>query len=213
MSKDGVDLKKRRFLTVATATVGGVGAGLAAWPFVSAWQPSARARAAGAPAHYDTSKMELGQKITVSWRGKPVWIIRRSPEMLATLDEVADRLRDPGCEEDQQPAYAKNKYRAIREPWLVMVAICTHLGCVPLYEPDHPNPEIDNHWMGGFFCPCHGSKYDLSGRVYSGVPAPLNMPVPQYHWQGNVVVVGVDPPENAAAPKPGNTASTSKGAA
>ena len=192
MSEQGVDAGKRRFLTTATAAVGGVGAAFVAVPFIKSWQPSARARAAGAPVEVNVAEVAPGAKVTVLWRGKPVWVLRRTEELLATLDQVTDRLRDPNSEQPQQPAYCQNETRSIKPEVLVMISLCTHLGCVPEYRPDpEPSGLLE---AAGFFCPCHGSAYDMAGRVYQGVPAPLNMPVPPHHYVGDSVVrIGEDP--------------------
>lgn len=194
MSNEGVDLRKRRFLTLTTAAVGAVGTGFAAWPFLSAWQPSAKARALGAPTKADISSLQEGQMVIFEWRGSPVWVIKRSPEMLATLDAVKDDVADPESEYDQQPEYAKNKTRSLKPEVLVMIGTCTHLGCSPKFRPDFPAPEIDAQWKGGFFCPCHGSKFDLAGRVYKGVPAPVNLKIPPYRFESEtMIVIGEDP--------------------
>ncbi len=200
MSNEGVDVGKRRFLTAATTVVGGVGAGFAAWPFLSSWQPSERAKAAGAPVTADISALEEGALVIFEWRGKPVWVIRRSPEMLENLPSVDGELRDPGSEKEQQPAYAQNATRSIRPEIMVMVGACTHLGCAPLFRPDFPAEDMGKNWKGGFFCPCHGSKFDLAGRVYKGVPAPTNLPVPKYRFESdNVIVIGEDPTDGGVA--------------
>ncbi|PVZ71887.1 ubiquinol-cytochrome c reductase iron-sulfur subunit [Pelagibaculum spongiae] len=199
MSADGIDTGRRRFLLAATSAVGGVGAVGVAVPFVSSWQPSARAQAAGAPVEVDVSKLNPGEQITVSWRGKPVWIVRRSPEMLDQLKELDGLLRDPASEVDsQQPlgGYATNAHRSINPEYLVLVGLCTHLGCVPLFKPEAGS--VGDDWVGGFFCPCHGSKFDLAGRVFQGVPAPTNLVVPPYTFVSeSVMVVGVDSGEAA----------------
>lgn len=193
MSNQGVDPGRRRFLTLTTSVVGGAGAVAAVWPFLASLKPSERAKALGAPVTIDISKVEAGQRIIVAWRGKPVWIVKRTPEMLESLPKVAGDLRDPESKEEQQPAYAQNEARAIKKELLVMVGSCTHLGCSPTFRPDHPAPEIDPNWQGGFYCPCHGSKFDLSGRVYKGVPAPLNLVVPPHRYEGdNTIIVGED---------------------
>lgn len=193
MSKEGVDAGRRRFLTLTTTVVGGAGAVAAAWPFLASLKPSERAKALGAPITVDISKVEAGQKLTVAWRGKPVWIIKRTPEMLASLPKVDGELRDPNSDEAQQPPYAKNESRAIKPEILVMVGSCTHLGCSPTFRPDHPAPEVDANWQGGFYCPCHGSKFDLAGRVYKGVPAPLNLVVPPYKYVNDTTItIGED---------------------
>lgn len=190
---DGVDTSRRRFLTAATSVVGAVGAVYVAVPFVKSMWPSARAQAAGAPVEVDISKIEPGQMLNVEWRGKPVWIVNRTPEMLESLDELTDRVSDPDSQASEQPEYAQNQTRSIKDSILVMVAICTHLGCSPKYRPDVAPADLGKDWLGGFFCPCHGSKYDLAGRVYKGMPAPLNMPVPPHRYIGDtVLLVGED---------------------
>lgn len=197
MAADEMDAGRRRFLTATVSVIGGVGATLAAFPFLASWNPSIRARALGAPVEVDISKMEPGQKLTVAWRGQPVFIINRTPEELNSLTVVAERLRDPLSEESAQPAYTKNIYRSIKPNVLVLIGICTHLGCVPLYKPELGTVEAG--WEGGFFCPCHGSKYDMAGRVYKGVPAPLNLPVPPYRYVNDtLLLIGEDTPSGAA---------------
>lgn len=194
MSSNGVDAGKRRFLTLTGVAAGGVGAAAAAWPFLASLAPSERAKALGAPVTVDISKLEMGQMLITTWRGSPVWILRRSEAMLESLKKVETHLRDPESLEDQQPAYAQNETRSSKPSVLVMIGRCTHLGCSPKFRPDHPAPDLGSDWMGGFFCPCHGSKFDLAGRVYKGVPAPLNMPVPPYRYVGeSTIVVGEDP--------------------
>jgi len=180
MSQEEVDQGRRRFLVRSTSVLGGVGAAFAAVPFVSSWLPSAKAKAAGAPVECDISKLEFGQQLTVEWRGKPVWVIRRSKEVLDNLNKHDNQLRDPKSLVEQQPSYAQNLYRSINPEYLVLVGICTHLGCSPKYRPDLG--ELGADWPGGFFCPCHGSKFDLSGRVFQGVPAPINLEVPPYKF-------------------------------
>lgn len=199
MSSEGVDKTRRRFLTGATCVVGAAGVVGAAIPFVGSWQPSARAKAAGAPVRVDISKIEPGQMITEEWRGKPVYIVRRTPEALAALQRDADRLRDPNSEESTQPVYVDPASRALRPEYLILLGLCTHLGCAPMYRPEVGAADLGGDaWLGGFFCPCHGSKFDLAGRVYKGVPAPTNLEVPPYKYEtDNVVIIGVD--EEAAA--------------
>ncbi len=182
MSADGVDLKKRRFLTAATSVVGAVGTGFVVYPFLAAWAPSEKAKAAGAPVEADISKLEPGQKLTAKWRGKPVWIIRRTEQNLKDLPGMTDRLADPNSEIPQQPDYCKNETRSIKPEILVAIGICTHLGCSPTYRPDMAPADLGPNWKGGFFCPCHGSRFDLSGRVYAGVPAPTNLVVPKHYF-------------------------------
>lgn len=191
MNNDGVDVGKRRFLTTATSVVGGVGAAFVAVPFVQSWLPSARAKAAGAPVEVNIGEIPPGARVTVVWRGKPVWVVHRTEAMLASLEEISDLLRDPKSKKDQQPPYCQNPYRAIKPKYMVMIGICTHLGCLPDYRPEASHGKLA---APGFFCPCHGSKYDIAGRVYTGVPAPLNLVVPPYRYDGeNAIVVGEDP--------------------
>lgn len=202
MSKEGVDNSKRRFLSIAVnSVVGAVGVGFAAVPFVSYWQPSAKAKAAGAPVEVDISKLEEGQKVNVEWRGKPVWVVKRSQQNLDDLATLDGIVADPASDVPQQPDYAKNTFRARedRKNILVVVGICTHLGCSPTYvKADQPH-SLGGDWKGGFFCPCHGSKFDLAGRVYAGVPAPTNLVVPPYAYiDDNRIIVGVDSLEGAA---------------
>jgi ubiquinol-cytochrome c reductase iron-sulfur subunit len=193
MSTDGVDTSRRRFLTAATTAVGGVGAGFVGWPFLASLRPSERAKAAGAPVEVDISKVEPGQRLTVEWRGKPVWIVRRTQEALDALSTLTDQLLDPESGADQQPEYAQNAHRSIKPEFLVVVGICTHLGCSPTYRPELAPADLGPEWKGGFFCPCHGSRFDLSGRVYANVPAPLNLVVPPHQYLSeSIVLVGVD---------------------
>ena len=197
MSTEGVDKGRRRFLTAATSAVGAVGAGFAIAPFVISWQPSARAKAAGAPVEADVSKLEPGQMMTVEWRGKPVWIVRRSEQNMKELENVEGQLLDPQSNNSaQQPDYAKNRFRSREDhsEYVVLVGICTHLGCSPTYRPDIGAADMGGSaWRGGFFCPCHGSKFDLSGRVYAGVPAPSNLVVPPHMYVSeSVILVGED---------------------
>jgi len=191
---DGVDLRKRRFLTTTATVVGAVGIAFVLTPFIKSWSPSERAQAAGAPVEVDISKLETGALLTVEWRGKPVWLVRRTQQMLADLPALNGQLRDPQSEvESQQPAYARNINRSINPELLVMVGICTHLGCSPAFRPDRAPADLGPDWKGGFFCPCHGSRFDLAGRVFKGVPAPANLVVPPYKILGDTrVLVGVD---------------------
>lgn len=198
MSADEMDTERRRFLTATASVIGGVGALCAAFPFAASWMPSLRAKALGAPVEVDISKIEPGQKITVAWRGQPVFVVRRTPEELSGLETVTDLLRDPNSKESIQPGYADNVYRSIEPNILVLIGICTHLGCVPLYKPEKGS--IEPGWEGGFFCPCHGSKYDMAGRVYKGVPAPTNLVVPPYRYvKETVLLVGDDSLEGQSA--------------
>ncbi len=193
MSNGDVNTGRRRFLVGATSVIGGVGAIGAAVPFVASWNPSAKAKAAGAPVKANISKIAPGQQMTVAWRGKPVWIVRRTQEMMDNIEKLNDQVLDPESLEPQQPDYITGIYRASRPEFAVLVGICTHLGCSPQYRPDIAAADLGSDWLGGFFCPCHGSKFDLSGRVYKGVPAPLNLEVPPYKYiDDNNLIVGVD---------------------
>jgi ubiquinol-cytochrome c reductase iron-sulfur subunit len=189
MSAEGVDLKRRRFLTAAASVVGGVGVVAVAVPFVSSMQPSARAQAAGAPVEADISKLEPGQMMTVAWRGKPVWIVNRTKAVLDALPALDSKLRDPQSNESEQPKNCKNEDRSIKPEHVVLVGICTHLGCSPTFRPDMAPADLGPDWKGGFFCPCHGSKFDLAGRVFQGVPAPLNLVVPPYRYLSDTVLL------------------------
>ncbi|MGB5339955.1 MAG: ubiquinol-cytochrome c reductase iron-sulfur subunit [Gammaproteobacteria bacterium] len=193
MSGDEANPGRRRFLTAATTVVGAVGAGFALVPFISSMQPSAKARAAGAPVRADISKLEPGQMIRVKWRGKPVWIVNRTEKMLNDLPSLDAEVSDPASDESEQPDYAKNEYRSIKPEILILVGICTHLGCSPTYRPDVAPADLGADWKGGFFCPCHGSRFDIAGRVYSGVPAPTNLPVPPHRYlSDNEILIGDD---------------------
>lgn len=180
MSNAPVDKGRRRFLTVATSVVGGAGAVAVAVPFIASWNPSARARIAGAPVEMKIDKIEPGQLVRSEWRGSPVWVIRRTPEMLESLNATDDRVRDPDSDQPQQPDYARNQHRSIDPEWFIAVGICTHLGCSPQYLPRNftSMDGIDS----GFFCPCHGSRFDIAGRVFQGVPAPTNLVVPPHYF-------------------------------
>ena len=199
MANEVVDHGRRRFLTATTAVVGGIGIVSAAVPFIKSWEPSARAKAAGAPVTQSLAKIELGQMLSVSWRGLPVFVLNRTKAQLATLPMVDSRLVDPksdGASSGQQPKYAQNEARSIKPEWLVIVGICTHLGCVPEFVPEIKPEPFDPDWKGGFFCPCHKSRYDLAGRVFNGVPAPKNLQVPSYHFiDDSTIQIGVDPKE------------------
>lgn len=197
MSDDRVNVSRRRFLAASTAVVGAAGAVGVAVPFVGSWQPSAKAKAAGAPVRQDISKIEPGAMITVEWRGKPVYIVRRTKEILDNLPRLNESLKDPDSTGSLQPDYAKNLYRSIKDEYLVLIGLCTHLGCAPKnsFQPkvDPATGSADESWFGGFFCPCHGSKFDLAGRVFSGVPAPTNLEVPPYRFESDtVVIIGED---------------------
>ncbi len=179
---------RRHFLMVATATAASVGIGMSAYPFLASLQPSARAGAEGGPVQVDLSLIQPGERITVTWRGKPVWVVRRTAEALRRMasDAWFDELRDPLSEvTSQQPEYARNATRSITEEYFVAIALCTHLGCVPLYEPQPDEARSARPWIGGFFCPCHGSRFDLAGRVVKNVPAPTNLVIPPYRFVGS----------------------------
>ncbi len=194
MSAEGVDLKKRRMLTLATSAVGAVGAGYVIYPFLAAWAPSEKAKAAGAPVEADISKLEPGQMVSVKWRGKPVWIVHRTERNLQDLPTLESVLLDPASGDTaQQPDYCKNPTRSIKPEYLVAVGICTHLGCSPTYRPDIAPADLGAEWKGGFFCPCHGSRFDLAARVYSGVPAPKNMEIPPHQYLSDtLILIGED---------------------
>ena len=188
---DQIDRNRRHFLTVATAVTGAAGAGLVAYPFLSSLKPSARAQALGAPVEVSIGSMQPGEMVRVLWRGKLVYVLRRTEEMLARLNDNLDMLRDPKSEVvEQQPEYAANDTRSVKRDFLVIEGSCTHLGCAPL--EDFPVRPADN-WGGGFFCPCHGSKFDLAGRVYNGVPAPTNLRVPPHRFvRDDLLLIGMD---------------------
>ena len=180
---EGVNPNRRRWLTATASVVGGVGVAAVLWPFLASMRPSARAQAAGAPVEVEVSQVEPGQLIRVEWRGKPVWVVRRTQEQLDALAKTVDKLRDPDSMiASQTPEFARNEYRSIKPEILVLLGICTHLGCAPTYRPEVAPADLGPDWFGGFFCPCHGSRFDLSGRVYSGVPAPTNLEVPPYRY-------------------------------
>ena len=199
MINEGVDKSKRQFLTSALTVVGAVGTGYLAVPFLSQMQPSVKAMAAGAPVTVDISKMETGQLLRVEWRGKPVWILNRTPEVLETLKSLDSQLRDPKSEESSQPAASKNPGRSIKPEVFVAVGLCTHLGCSPTFRPEIAPHDLGENWKGGFFCPCHGSWFDLAGRVYQGVPAPTNLEIPPYRYINDTqIIVGEAPEEKGA---------------
>ncbi|MDO4643143.1 MAG: ubiquinol-cytochrome c reductase iron-sulfur subunit [Cardiobacteriaceae bacterium] len=186
--------RRRKILVAATTGASAVGAGFLVVPFLKTWLPSERAKAVGAPVEVDISKLEAGAMQTVLWQGKVVYILRRTDDMLASLPLVEGNLRDPDSKESIQPEYAKNEWRSERKDVLVMLGICTHLGCAPKLQSRAEGREVrgDASWEGGFFCPCHGSKFDYAGRVFKGVPAPTNLKIPPYNFQNeNLVVVGV----------------------
>ncbi len=194
MSSDGVNKERRRFLVATTSVVGAVGTGLAAVPFVQSWNPSAKARSVGGPVEVNIGKMEHGQLLKVQWRGQTIGILRRTPEMLEDLNLVVENLRDPDSIESKQPTYANNANRAIRPEFLVVNMHCTHLGCVPTMVPQVGPQPFDDNWKGGFYCPCHKSKFDSAGRVYKSVPAPTNLTIPPYSFlDDQTLILGVNP--------------------
>jgi ubiquinol-cytochrome c reductase iron-sulfur subunit len=194
MSSESVNAGRRRFLTAATSAVGVAGAVGIAVPFLGSWNPSAKAKAAGAPVKADISKLEPGQMVVVEWRGKPVYVVHRTPEMIEHLSQLNDQLKDPQSEVSKQPAYIEGIDRSLKPEYLVIEGLCTHLGCAPKFRPEVGAADLGgDEWLGGFFCPCHGSKFDLAGRVYQGVPASANLVVPPYSFESDkVVVIGVD---------------------
>ncbi len=193
MAKQEVDQSKRRFLIAATSAMGGVATVAVATPFVMSMMPSERAKAAGAPVEVDIGKIEPGSMITVEWQGKPVWIVNRTKEMLANLSNHDDKLSDPNSSVPQQPGYCDNATRSIKPEYLVVVGICTHLGCSPTPKLKTGEEGMGADWPGGFFCPCHGSKFDLAGRVFKGSPAPINLAVPKYKYLSDTrLLVGDD---------------------
>jgi ubiquinol-cytochrome c reductase iron-sulfur subunit len=193
MGSDGVNTGRRRFLVAATSVVGAAGAVGAAVPFVGSWFPSAKAKAAGAPVKVNISKIEAGQQMIAQWRGQPVFIVRRTPEIIASLTRDTDRLSDPESKNSTQPLYVDPQVRSIRPEILVLVGICTHLGCSPSFRPDVAPVDLGDDWTGGYFCPCHGSRYDMAGRVYKAQPAPINLPVPPHAYESDsIIVIGID---------------------
>jgi len=184
---------RRKFLIAATSIVGTGAVIGAAVPFVAAFNPSAQAKAAGAPTKVDISKLSKGEMMLAEWRGIPIYIVRHTKESLEALNKNLSRLSDPNSEKDQQPVYAKNSYRSRKEEIVVLEAVCTHLSCAPKFYPELGITDFDSNWQGGFFCPCHGSTFDLVGRVYSGVPAPTNLPVPPHYYESeDILVIGED---------------------
>lgn len=199
MNNEGVDQSKRQFLTTALTVVGAVGTGYLAVPFLAQMQPSVKTMAAGAPVEVDLSKMEKGQLLRVAWRGKPVWVLNRTPEALETLKALEPELRDPQSLESIQPDSSKNQARSIKPEIFVAVGLCTHLGCSPTFRPEVAPPDLGNDWKGGFFCPCHGSRFDLAGRVYSGVPAPTNLEIPPYRYVTDTLIIVGEAAEGESA--------------
>jgi ubiquinol-cytochrome c reductase iron-sulfur subunit len=195
-----VDLSRRKFLTTATVATGAVGAVFAAVPFIASWAPSERAKALGAPAELDVSKIEPGQMAIVTWRRQPIYVVRRTPEMLGQLKGHDELLKDKDSTDSDQPPYAKNEYRARLPEVLVLIGTCTHLGCLPKQRFEAHSAEMGAYWPGGFFCPCHGSRFDLAGRVFNGSPASVNLKVPPYDYPSPLkLVIGVDETHKGAA--------------
>jgi ubiquinol-cytochrome c reductase iron-sulfur subunit len=199
VSENEVDDDRRRFLTNAATVVGGAGVAMAAVPFVASLQPSERAKAVGAPVEVDISQLKPGEMMVVRWRGKPVWVVRRTKDSLDALASLNDQLRDPDSKEPQQPKYVRGLARAINPEYLVLIGICTHLGCSPTYSPvGGETADLGPDWKGGFFCPCHGSRFDMAGRVYAGVPAPTNLEVPPHKYLSDTrLLIGVDTEKKA----------------
>jgi len=193
MAEVPVNTARRRFLTGSAVAVGAVGAGFATVPFLSSFEPSARAEAAGAPVDVTVGKLSAGQMVTVAWRGQPIYVVHRTPKMIETLPSLDAQLADPNSQvASQQPKFADNFYRSRKQEFLVLIGVCTHLGCAPTYRPEVAPKDLGPEWIGGFFCPCHGSKFDLAGRVYKGVPAPTNLYVPEYIFASDDLIrIGV----------------------
>jgi len=198
---DETDLSRRKFLTTATVATGGLGVAFMLTPFLASWKPSERARAEGAPTELDVSKLEPGQMTTVTWRRQQVYIVRRTPEMVQSVAKIdADELKDPESKESDQPPYAANEIRARKAEYLVVIGNCTHLGCLPKPRFEPGQQELGTDWPGGFFCPCHGSRFDMAGRVFAGSPASVNLRVPPYSFTDESrLVIGVDEPVQGAA--------------
>ena len=190
MDNKKINQGRRRFLTLATAGAGAVATAGVAVPFLASFFPSEKAKAAGAPVELDISKIEAGQMLTAEWQGKPIWVLNRTEAQQKEVPALNGEMADPTSEVEHQPEYCKNELRSIKPNIFVAIGICTHLGCSPTYRPDLAPADLGASWKGGFFCPCHGSKYDLSGRVYSGVPAPLNLPIPEYSMDGTILTIG-----------------------
>ncbi|KAF3978147.1 MAG: ubiquinol-cytochrome c reductase iron-sulfur subunit [Methylococcales symbiont of Iophon sp. n. MRB-2018] len=200
MANEVVDKSKRQFLTTALTVVGAVGTGYLAVPFISQMQPSARAMAAGAPIEVDISRIEPGQLIRVAWRGKPVWVLSRTPEVLEILEKDTAKLADPNSANSKQPGDSSNNYRSIKPEIFIAVGLCTHLGCSPTFRPETAPNDLGDDWKGGFFCPCHGSGFDLAGRVFKSVPAPTNLEVPPYRYITDTqIIIGEESNKETAA--------------
>ena len=195
MSHDAVDNERRRFLTTAATVVGGAGVAAAAVPFIAAMTPSAKTKAIGAPVEVDINDIKPGERKIVQWQGKPVWILRRDKDELEDIREMDGEVRDPDSAVNQQPEYARNEYRSVKPEFLIVIGLCTHLGCSPNYVPREEGEKFNlgSEWKGGFFCPCHGSRFDLAGRVLKGVPAPTNLVVPPYKFLSDTrIIIGDD---------------------
>ncbi|MDQ9172175.1 ubiquinol-cytochrome c reductase iron-sulfur subunit [Oxalobacteraceae bacterium R-40] len=193
MNNDRIDIRRRKFITLAASGVGGAGLIASAVPFVASMSPSEAAKAAGAPVEVDLSSMQPGMLLTVEWRGKPVWILHRTDPMLTLLKRHDSLLLDPQSREPQQPDYAANATRSIKPQYLIVIGLCTHLGCIPTFRSDTTAADLGSDWPGGFYCPCHGSKFDLAGRVFKNVPAPLNLEVPRHEYLNDTrLLIGKD---------------------
>lgn len=193
MSNDEVNTSRRRFLAASTAAVGAAGAVGVAIPFLGSWQPSAKAKAAGAPVKIDMSKLRPGEMITEEWRGKPIFVLRRTAEQLANLEKMNAAVADPESAHATQPAYISGIERAVKPEYLILIGLCTHLGCAPKFRPEVAPADLGAEWLGGFFCPCHGSKFDLAGRVFKAVPAPKNLEIPPHRYDSEfIVTIGED---------------------
>ena len=196
MSDWGVNQGRRRLLVAATSVIGAVGVAGAAIPFIKSWSPSAKAKAAGAPIRVNISKLEPGRQIVIEWRGQPVFVLRRGADALERLSRLENQLADPDSHDSIQPDYVNSRLRSIRPDVLVVVGVCTHLGCSPIFRPEVAPADLGTEWLGGYFCPCHGSRYDLAGRVYKAQPAPLNLVVPPYAYESeHIIVIGMSQKE------------------
>lgn len=196
MSGRGVNQGRRRLLVTATSVIGAVGVAGTAIPFIKSWSPSAKAKAAGAPIRVNISKLESGRQIVIEWRGQPVFVLRRGADALERLSRLENQLADPDSHDSIQPDYVNSRLRSIRPDVLVVVGVCTHLGCSPIFRPEVAPADLGTEWLGGYFCPCHGSRYDLAGRVYKAQPAPLNLVVPPYAYESeHIIVIGMSQKE------------------
>ncbi|OGT76249.1 MAG: ubiquinol-cytochrome c reductase iron-sulfur subunit [Gammaproteobacteria bacterium RIFCSPLOWO2_02_FULL_56_15] len=189
MNDDGIDKSRRRFLTTTATVVGGVGAAATSVPFIASMTPSAKTKAIGAPVEVDLGDLQPGERKIEKWQGKPVWILRRTNETLEQLANPGPQIRDPQSEENQQPEYARNEYRSIKPEYLIVLGLCTHLGCSPSYVAEEDEHDLGPEWKGGFFCPCHGTLFDLAGRVYKNFPAPTNLVIPPHKYLSDTLVL------------------------